>query len=321
MSIISKRTLSTFALTTCLAAVGATLPVVAKEPIHPIPKAVEVDQRKVSLGRKLFSDVRLSSDNSISCATCHVLSKGGADGRAVSIGVGGAKGVINAPTVYNSALNIRQFWDGRAADLKVQVDGPVQTKFEMDSIWTDIVAKLYKDAAYPAEFKAVYPEGITRESIKDAVAEFERSLITPNSPFDRWLQGEENAISATEKRGYQKFKQYGCISCHQGQNVGGNLFQVFGVLNSYFQQRGNLTEADLGRYNVTGNDADKHAFKVPSLRMAAYTAPYLHDGSAKSLRDAVDIMFKYQLGRTAPDKDKDEIVAFIKSLAGELQPD
>ena len=133
------------------------------------------------------------------------------------------------------------------------------------------------------------------------------------------MRGKEDAITPREKHGYKLFKSYGCVSCHQGTNIGGNMFQVFGVLNEYFKRRGNITDADLGRFNVTGNPADRHAFKVPSLRMAAHTAPYLHDGSAHTLRDAVDAMFEFQLGRTAPDDDKEAIVEFIKTLAGDTQ--
>ncbi len=302
-----------------LVVAGFAGPINAAEPIRPIPTTVDTDSKKVALGRMLFLDVRLSKDDSISCNSCHLLEKGGADGRRVSIGVGGAEGLINSPTVYNAADNIRQFWDGRAHDLLAQVDGPVQAKVEMGSLWPDIVAKLYLDPKYPDLFDAIYPDGITRQAIKDAIAEFERGLITPNSRFDKWLGGDANAINQQEKRGYQLFKRYGCSSCHQGTNVGGNMFQVFGVLDSYFEVRGNITRADLGRYNVTGNEADRHAFKVPSLRLAALTPPYLHDGMAPTLRAAVDIMFRHQLGREAPDQDKDDIVAFIKTLAGELQ--
>ena len=189
----------------------------------------------------------------------------------------------------------------------------------MAALWPDVVAKLYLDPKYPDLFDAIYPDGITRETIKDAISEFERALITPNSPFDKWLGGDEDAITEQEKHGYELFKMYGCSSCHQGANVGGNMFQVFGVLNSYFEVRGNITKADLGRYNVTGNDADRHAFKVPSLRLASLTPPYFHDGGAPTLRVAVDIMFHHQLGREAPDQDKEDIVAFIKTLAGELR--
>jgi cytochrome c peroxidase len=308
------RKLATAAL---IAIVGS--PVFAAEPIIAIPLSVDADAKKVALGQMLFYDSRLSKDDTVSCNSCHELAKGGADGRQVSMGVGGAKGRINAPTVFNSAGSIKQFWDGRADDLHSQVDGPVQAAVEMGSLWPDVITKLYADKAYPELFDDIYEDGITRDSIKDALAEFESQLISPNSRFDKWLGGEKSALTEQELRGYGLFKQYGCSSCHQGTNVGGNMFQVFGVLNSYFQERGNITKADLGRFNVTGNEADKHAFKVPSLRLAALTAPYLHDGSAKTLRDAVNKMFRFQLGREAPDNEKEDIVAFIKTLAGELK--
>ena len=289
----------------------------AAEPIKPIPEQVEVNAEKVALGRALFHDPRISRDDTVSCASCHVLSAGGGDGRKVSVGIEGQPGLINSPTVFNTGLNFKQFWDGRAGTLEQQIDGPVQSSLEMGSLWPDVVAKLYQDQNYPKLFKALYPDGITRNSIRNALAEFMRSLTTPNSRFDRWLKGDKAALSALESHGYAQFKYYGCVSCHQGANVGGNMFQVFGVLNEYFKKRGNITEADLGRFNVTGNPADRHAFKVPSLRMAAHTAPYLHDGSAATLSDAVDAMFEFQLGREAPDEDKEAIVAFIKTLAGE----
>ena len=289
------------------------------EPIKPIATDTVVHSEKVALGRLLFHDQRLSKDETVSCASCHDLASGGDDGRRVSVGVGATEGTINAPTVFNAAYNFKQFWDGRADTLEDQVDGPVQSSIEMASLWPDIVAKLYQDEEYPALFDAVYPDGINRANIKNALAEFMRSLTTPNGRFDRWLSGDESALSQEEKHGYAMFKHYGCVSCHQGAAVGGNMFQVFGVLNEYFKRRGNITDADMGRFNVTGNEADMHAFKVPSLRMAAHTAPYLHDGSAATLRDAVDIMFEFQLGREAPDEDKDAIVAFIKTLAGESE--
>ena len=292
----------------------------AAEPIRPVPLEVEVDTAKAELGRRLFHDPRLSKDNSVSCASCHDLSAGGDDGQVVSVGVEGRVGVVNAPTVFNAGFNFKQFWDGRAHTLNDQIDGPVQSNIEMESLWPDIVTKLFQDDDYPRLFQQSYPDSdktISRETIKDALAEFERSLTTPNSRFDRWLQGDASALNEQEKEGYALFKRYGCVSCHQGANVGGNMFQVFGVINDYFKKRGNITDADLGRFNVTGNIADRHAFKVPSLRMAAHTAPYLHDGSAQTLRDAVDAMFEFQLGREAPDEHKDAIAAFIETLAGE----
>ena len=289
------------------------------EPIKPIPADNGADYAKAALGRMLFHDTKLSKDNSISCASCHDLAAGGDDGRQVSTGINDTPGLVNSPTVFNASFNFKQFWDGRAETLSDQIDGPIQSSIEMGSLWPEVVAKLFKDENYPQLFGDVYPDGINRANIKDAIAEFITSLTTPNSRFDRWLNGEADAISPLEKHGYTLFKYYGCVSCHQGANVGGNMFQVFGVINEFFKRRGNITEADMGRYNITGNEADMHAFKVPSLRMAAYTAPYLHDGSAATLRDAVDAMFEFQLGREAPDEDKDAIVAFIKTLAGESE--
>ena len=302
-------------------AYGRTVPVrlaaAPAEPIRPIPEETSTNPYKVALGRALFHDPRLSSDNTIACVSCHDLGSGGDDGRRVSAGVEGRLGPINAPTVFNAGLNFRQFWDGRANTLHEQIDGPVQSTFELGSLWPDVIAKLYDHESYPARFSALYPDGITRETVKDLLAEFMRSLTTPNSRFDQWLRGDDDAITEQEKYGYALFKHYGCVSCHQGANVGGNMFQVFGVVNAYFEKRGNVTPADLGRFNVTGDPADRHAFKVPSLRMAAHTAPYLHDGRADTLRDAVDAMFEFQLGREAPDEDKEAIVAFIRTLAGE----
>ena len=289
------------------------------EPIKPIPADMGTSPQKVALGRALFHDPRLSKDNSTACVSCHDLGSGGDDGRRVSVGIDGKLGTINAPTVFNVGLNFKQFWDGRANTLEQQIDGPVQSSVELGSLWPDVVEKLYVHESYPQRFGALYPDGITRNNVKDALAEYLRSLTTPNSRFDRWLGGDVNAISNLEKRGYALFKHYGCASCHQGANVGGNMFQVFGVLNEYFKTRGDISQADYGRYNVTGNPVDRHSFKVPSLRLASLTAPYLHDGTAATLRDAVDAMFEHQLGREAPDEDKQAIIAFINSLEGESQ--
>ena len=287
-----------------------------REPIKPIEE-IDVDPEKVALGRALFHDPRLSKDNTIACVSCHDLANGGDDGLRVSVGVGGKAGTINSPTVFNAGLNFKQFWDGRADTLEEQIDGPVQSEFELASLWPEVLAKLHAHESYPARFSALYPGGITHKNAKNALAEFMKSLTTPNSRFDQWLRGDDDALTELEERGYTLFKLYGCVSCHQGANVGGNMFQVFGVLNNYFQKRGDVTDADLGRYNVTGDPLDRHAFKVPSLRMAALTAPYLHDGSAATLREALDAMFEFQLGRSAPDADKEAIVAFLKTLPGD----
>lgn len=301
-------------LAVCFAFVGA---VGAEEPIKPIPEKVEVNAEKLPLGRALYYDPRLSKDNTLSCHTCHNLGAGGDDGRKIAIGVGGQSGLVNTPTVFNAAFNFRQFWDGRADTVEDQIDVHVQSPIYLGSLWPEVVSKLYQHDSYPRRFKALYPDGITRKNITNALGEFITSLTTPNSRFDRYLKGDDTALSTLEKRGYALFKSYGCVSCHQGVNVGGDRFRVFGVVNDYFEKRGNITDADLGRYHITGKAADRHSFKVPSLRMAARTEPYLHDGSAPTLRDAVDVMFEFQLENEASDEDKAVIVLFLETLVGE----
>jgi cytochrome c peroxidase len=289
----------------------------ASEPIQPIPARVDLDAREVALGAALFHDPRLSRDDSISCVSCHPIALGGADRRARSQGVGGALGGINTPTVLNSGFWLAQFWDGRAPTLEAQVDGPTQHPAEMASSWPQILAKLGRDPAMVQKFQSVYPDGLSAANVRAAIAAFERSLVTPNSRFDRWLCGEASALSEREQHGYQLFKAFGCISCHHGVGVGGNMFQRFGVARDYFAGR-ELTEADLGRFAVTKDPNDKHVFKVPSLRNVALTAPYFHDGSAPTLRDAVSVMGRYQLGRKLADSDVESLVAFLSTLTGEL---
>ena len=217
------------------------------------------------------------------------------------------------------AFNFRLSWDGRDASLEDQARGPLHNPLVMGSNWDQVVEKLMADPAYVDAFKQLYKASPNAKNISDAIATFERSLITPNAKFDRYLRGDKAAISADEVRGYQLFKNYGCIACHQGVNVGGNMFQVFGVMGDYFKKRGNVTPADLGRFNTTKNDADRHVFRVPSLRNVAVTPPYFHDGSAATLEDAVDVMFLYQLGRPAPKGDKELIVKFLRTLTGEFR--
>ena len=289
------------------------------EPIQPVPLTLKQDPARAGIGRLLFRDTRLSVDGRVSCASCHDLGKGGGDGRAQSIGLAGKTTDVNAPTVLNAALNFKQFWNGRADSLEAQVDHVLQSPVEMGSRWEDIVRKLSQDSSYKNAFAAAYKDGVTKANIQNAIATFERTLITPNSRFDKYLRGDPNAISAAEKAGYAKFKQYGCIACHQGVNVGGNMFQKFGVMGNYFEKRGNPTQADLGRFVVTNQASDRNVFKVPSLRNIALTAPYFHDGSAKTLDDAVDVMFRYQLGRVASRDDKELIIQFLNTLTGELE--
>jgi cytochrome c peroxidase len=289
------------------------------EPIRPLPVSTQQDPARADLGRQLFVDVRLSANGRVSCSSCHDLAKGGADGRVHSIGFSGKPTGVNAPTVLNAAFNFKQFWNGRVDSLEAQIDAVVQNPIEMGSTWGDVVAKVARDANYQKTFAGSYKDGVTKANIQNALATYERTLITPNSRFDRYLRGDHDAILEEEKAGYLKFKQYGCIACHQGVNVGGNMFQKFGVMGDYFAQRGNLTEADMGRYLVTGEEGDKRVFKVPSLRNVALTAPYFHDGSAKTLDDAVDVMFRYQLGRVASKEDKTAIIKFLNTLTGVLR--
>ena len=289
----------------------------AVDPISPLPLAISLDNRKVELGRRLFNDVRLSGDGSVSCASCHNLATGGVDRLARSRGIGGKEGGINAPTVFNSGFNFRQFWDGRAETLEEQIDGPLQHPLEMGGAWPQAISMLSEDRPYRAEFKAIYPDGISVRNVKDAIATFERSLITPNSRLDRYLRGNHAALNEDELAGYRLFKQIGCTSCHQGMNIGGNMYQKLGIMDDYFAVRGNVSEADLGRFNITKRDEDRHFFRVPSLRNVAVTPPYLHDASARTLEDAVTIMARYQLGKELAALDVARIVAFLRTLTGE----
>lgn len=286
------------------------------EPLLPILKNQNLNARKVALGRDLFHDVRLSHDETISCAFCHDLNRGGVDRLPRSIGVGVQEGGINSPTVYNAALNFRQFWDGRAATLEEQAAGPIHNPVEMASSWDEVLPRLNNDSKLVARFQAIYSTGPSPDAIVDAIAEFERSLLTP-SRMDRWLLGEDHALNAQELKGYQLFRQYGCTACHQGANVGGNMYQRFGIMKDYFEKKSNPTNADLGRYNVTRREEDRYVFKVPTLRNITLTAPYFHDASAQSLHEAVSLMGYYQLGMELPPEDIQSIVIFLYTLTGE----
>jgi cytochrome c peroxidase len=293
-------------------------PAESNEPIQPIEALANLDPRKISLGRKLFGDARLSHNNQISCATCHDMKNGGADGKARSIGIGGAVGIINAPTVLNSGFNFSQFWDGRASTLEEQIDGPIQSQIEMASTWPEVIGKLTSAPEYVRTFREIYGDTARSGHIKDSIAEFERSLTTPNSRFDRYLRHDPNALTEREQAGYKLFKSLGCASCHQGAGVGGNMYQKMGVMAPYFTAGEHVSRADRGRFNVTGNPRDMYMFKVPSLRNVALTGPYFHDGSAPTLSDAVRMMGKYQLSRSLTGEQVELIVAFLKTLTGEL---
>jgi cytochrome c peroxidase len=296
-----------------------TAPASAPSPFEPLP-VVQTDTRKVALGRRLFHDPRLSGDETISCATCHSLDHGGAEPRSTSVGIRGQVGPINSPTVLNSGLNFVQFWDGRAADLEAQAAGPVANPIEMGATWEQVVARLAGDSELTTEMVAIYGEGaVTQANITNAIAEYERSLLTP-SRFDRHLRGEQSALNEDERRGLALFQEVGCTSCHRGPNVGGTMYQRMGLVRrTYFEDRGTaITDADMGRFNVTRAESDRHMFKVPTLRNIALTAPYFHDGSQQTLDGAVRMMARYQLGRELDAEQVRVIVAFLQSLTGEL---
>ncbi|MBI2514511.1 MAG: cytochrome-c peroxidase [Opitutae bacterium] len=297
----------------------APVAVASAEPITPIPQTIALDDAKVALGKFLFHTPMLSRDSSVSCATCHPLNHAGTDHLARSLGVNHAEGRVSAPTVFNSGFNFRQFWDGRADSLESQIDGPLESDIEMGSTWRYVVDRLRREPEISAAFQRIYADGVQPANVRNAIAEFERSLITPNSRFDRYLRGETDALTEQERAGYAKFKNYGCISCHQGVNVGANMFQRMGVIRDYFAERGHITPADYGRFNVTNNEADRFFFKVPSLRNVAVTPPYFHDGSAQTLEDAVTIMARFQLGRSLPPEDRADIVQFLRTLTGEFE--
>lgn len=290
-----------------------------KEPIQPIPFQIAMDRNKVLLGEKLFQDVRLSSNKQISCASCHNLKMGGVDRRTYSIGVREQLGEVNTPTVLNVRFNFRLNWNGRHENLPDHLDALLVNPKVMDMQWDVLIPELQLVPDYVREFTKIYSDGITQTNIKDAIATYQQSLSTPNARFDRFLRGNKQALTASEREGYRMFKAYGCISCHQGVNVGGNMFARFGELGDYFADRGNVTQADLGRFNVTHDPLDKFIFRVPSLRNVALTPPYFHDGTAKSLEEAIAIMAKYQLGRVLPPAETSAITQFLRTLTGEYQ--
>jgi len=283
---------------------------ISKELITPIPPNENINSKKAMLGNKLFFEVQLSQDNTISCASCHILNEGGDDNLPVSFGINGKKGDRNSPTVLNSKFNHVQFWDGRAIDLEDQAAGPIHNPVEMNSNFEEVIKKLKKDKVYITLFNAIYKDGITSKNITNAIAEYENTLITPNGKFDQFLRGDKEALSDCEKQGYQLFKDYGCVSCHNGVNIGGNLMQKLGIIE-------NFNSPDKGKYNVTKKEEDKYYFKVPSLRNIHLTSPYFHDGLTPTLKDAVAKMSYYQIGYTLTEKEIDLIIKFLRTLGGE----
>lgn len=285
----------------------------ATEPVEAIQPAVGLDQAKVELGKKLYFDTRLSKSGFISCNSCHNLSMGGTDNLPTSIGDHWQKGPINAPTVLNSSMSVAQFWDGRAKDLKAQAGGPIANPGEMAFTHDLAIGVLASIPQYVEEFKTVFKKDkIDIDQVTDAIAEFEKTLVTPNSRFDRWLGGDKKAMSENEVAGYKLFKESGCVACHNGAALGGTSFTKMGVVEPY-----KTTNTAEGLSGVTGKDADRFNFKTPTLRNVELTYPYFHDGAANTLAEAVDIMGRLQLGKKFTQTENDHIVAFLKTLTGD----
>jgi cytochrome c peroxidase len=297
-------------------------------PIRALLAAPPTDPRRRALGERLFHDPGLSRDGTVACASCHDIAAGGDDGRAFAYGVEDRVGRVNAPSVLNVAFNFRQNWDGRRASLREQIDGPLLGEREMQGDWERILPYLAADPAYAAGFAAAYREGLTVATVKDALVQYELSLVR-QTPFDLWLLGEADAIPPDAVEGYRVFRSLGCASCHQGVGVGGNMYHRMSLVGDYFADRGKAREVDYGRFNITGREEDRYVFKVPSLRNVALTAPYFHDGSVPTLEEAVRIMARYQLGRPTDELETRLIVAFLESLtapqtrppAAVLEPD
>ncbi len=284
----------------------------AFEPISPIPIEDIVDIKKALLGKKLFFDTLLSKDNSTACLSCHDVFNGGADSKIVSVGFENKKGNIQSPTVLNAKYNFRQFWNGRAANLLEQADGPMNNPVEHNMNPKAIEERLNNSDKYKKEFNKVY--GVSRikyELVLDAIVEFENSLTTANSKFDKFLR-HEIELSSDEKEGYTLFKQFGCITCHNGVNVGANSFQKMGTFTEY--PSSNMYP---DRFSITNKKSHKNVFKVPTLRNITLTAPYFHDGSAKTLKEAIETMSKYNLGQKLSNEEIEKIILFLGTLQGE----
>ncbi len=290
-------------------------------PFEPLPQNM-AGGPATELGRKLYADTIMSVDGSLTCFSCHDMRKGGTDGLPKASVASRQNGQINTGTIFNLAFNFRFNWNGQFVTLLDHVNGPLTGKNIMGMSWSELLRRVKSSDEYQRLFAKVYPDGVTIENIRHAVTAFQLSLVTPNAPFDRYLRGQTQALDAQQHEGYHLFKSLGCVSCHQGINVGGNLFAKIGVMGEYFadrqrEGRGPLTEADYGRFLVTHNLLHRYVFRVPSLRNVACTAPYFHDGSLESLEEVVVAMGRYQLGRELNDAEVLALVAFLRSLTGE----
>jgi len=290
------------------------LPEVAADPDNPL------NDKKVALGKMLYFDPRLSKDGNISCNSCHNLSTYGVDNLPTSPGDAGEHGARNSPTVLNAALHVAQFWDGRAADVEEQAGMPILNPVEMAIPHEKfLVGRLAEIPEYGDLFATAFPEEeqpLTYGNLKNAIGAFERTLLTP-SRFDRYLRGERDVLTAEEKEGLRTFVGYGCVSCHNGVTVGGHIFRKFGLNEEYWKETGS-TDVDEGRFEVTGEKADRYVFKVPSLRNVTETEPYFHDGSVVDLEQAIQVMVKLQVGIELGAEEVSNLVAFLETLTGQL---
>lgn len=311
-------------LASALALAGAVSSVSAAEALPataPAPANNPTTPEKVALGQMLYHDPRLSSTGTVSCASCHNTMLGGEDNRPNSMGVNGQTGGRSAPTVWNAAFNQVQFWDGRAASLEEQAAGPVTNPIEMGmKSWDDVVARLKTIEGYQAAFeKAFGKDSITKDNATKAIAAYERTLITPNSPYDKYVQGDQSALTEQQVRGMNKAVELGCTGCHSGPAFNGpGMFQKFPVNSSgYFEAKYHFKK-DKGLAEVTKKAEDENLWKVPTLRNVALTAPYFHNGSVKTLNEAVKLMAKLQLNQDLSDEEIADIVSFLNALTGEF---
>jgi len=312
LAIVTIPVIATSALITRLALADDTA---WKSVFAPLPDSAPgaVNTEKVALGRSLYFDTRLSKDQKISCNSCHKLDTFGVDNEPTSPGHKGQRGGRNSPSVYNAALHTAQFWDGRAADVEAQALGPILNPIEMAMpSEAAVLERLKKDQKTVDAFKAAFPgesDPVTYKNVGNAIGAFERTLLTP-SRFDDFLKGNNDALSAQEKKGGELFVKSGCVACHNGGTIGGQMYQKLGLVKEYETK-------DMGRFEVTKQESDKKVFKVPSLRNVAKTGPYYHDGSIKTLDQAVSLMAEHQLGKQLSKDEVADIVAFLGSLTGD----
>jgi cytochrome c peroxidase len=296
----------------------------------PVPKGNLQSAEKIELGKMLFFDPRLSYDGSVSCNSCHNVMNGGSDNRSFSVGVNGQKGGRSAGTVLNSAFYSVQFWDGRAVSLEEQAKGPLTNPIEMGNKNHDIVmGRVKKIEGYVAKFNSVFGKknSMTIDNLAKAIASYERTLITPNSAFDKYKKGDAKALSKIELEGYKTFQSVGCVTCHSGANFSGptlpegvGFYMKFPTFSdTAFDKKYKFTD-DKGRFDVTKNNNDLHMFRVPTLRNIALTAPYFHNGSVLTLDEAVKVMGKTQLNKDLTAKEVKSLVAFLNALSGTLPP-